>query len=191
MPTACGPKMPKKVVSRLKVADMTFKRKEHCSCFCASTRPTTNLSVFTPDLNPTHREGLKWQGERGIIFKKAPLGKCSTILESQSPLHLSEHAHNVTSCLWFGCWYQKWICWFWGWGGGSRCNVRVLFVSFLFFMFLSFCIIPFLFCVCFLLSLWHLLFIVKMMMMMMCPSVSPPGGKYVCEGRRGIQVDEV
>lgn len=54
-----------------------------------------------------------------------------------------------------------------GWGRGS-CNIRVLFVRFLFLMFLSFCtIIPF-FILCVFSSFWHLLFTVKM-----CPSVSP------------------
>lgn len=107
------------------------------------------------------------------------MGERSTVPESQSPLHLSEHAHYVTSCLWFGCWCQKWdFCWFGGWG--SRCNVRVLFVSSLFLLFLSFCtIIPFFILYVFSsLSLWHLLFTVKMMMLM-CPSTClPPRGKW-------------
>lgn len=47
---------------------------------------------------------------------------------------------------------QRSPCWIWG--GRGSCNIRVLFVRFLFLMFLSFCtIIPFFYFVCFLLFL--------------------------------------
>lgn len=144
-------------------------------------------SVFhswSPSRLPIRRKEQKWQGESERIFKKiknkAPFGRVLNCPGEPKPWHLSEHAHYVTSCLWFGCWCQKWnFCWFSG-GWGSRCNVRVLFVSSLFLLFLSFCtIIPFFYFVMFVfssLSLWHLLFTVKMMMMMMtmCPSTCPP-----------------
>lgn len=113
----------------------------------------------------THR-GTKVTGEGGKKKSSHLVGECSTVPESQSPLHLSEHAHSVTSCLWLDVRGRRVESS--GRDGRGSCNIRVLFVRFLFLMFLSFCtIIPFFISYVFS-SFWRLLFTVKM-----CPSVSP------------------
>lgn len=77
--------------------------------------------------------------------------------------------------------------------GGLKRNVRVLFVSFLFLMFLSFCnVIPFLFCM--FVFFFSMTFVLCKNVDDNCaPLVPPPpqvGNVFKLGGGKGVQVDE-
>lgn len=180
--STCGPRAKIEAVRRLKVADKLSK--SSTAAVRELVHPRLHPSVFHSWSRPRlqiHGEELKWRSESETNFKKKkkhlwasarPSGRAEALCTFLSMLTPSLPVRGA------GAGVKTFVDVFFKNGGWDmRCNVRVLFVSSLFLLFLSFCtIIPF-FISCFIFCLYDvLLFTVKTMtmMMMMCPSTCLP-----------------
>lgn len=174
--------MPNKVVGRLKVADMTSKKKSK------RARQMFLRLDFIRLVSPLRlrcRSTERKTKREWIIFKTSTFGRaldCPVEPEPSAPFWARSLCHLLSCGVDAGVNSKTLVDVFFvvfigGWD--TRCNVRVLFVSSLFLLFLSFCTFTpfFLFCMFYLRSLYDIwLFTVKRWWCAHRP-VSPPGGK--------------
>lgn len=162
MSTACGPRCQIKLSVDWKLLTWLPKEKS-AAAVLASTRPSTSLSVCFLLLvsisaaDPQRGTKVTRREWNNLFFKKSTFGhalNCPGEPKPSAPFWARSLCHFL-SVGWMLVSEVGLLLIFLG-GWESRCNVRVLFVSSLFLLFLSFCtIIPFfILYVCFLFSLF-------------------------------------